>query len=263
MAQKPFLSVVIPAYNEAERIPGTLIDIDKRLSGKDFSYEILVVNDGSTDATADVVTRLATTVKNLKLVDNKINQGKGGVVKQGMLLAQGEYRLFMDADNATSIDQFERMLPKFKEGCSVVIGSRGIHGAKLDPPEPWFRQIPGKMGNLLIQALLLPGIKDTQCGFKAFTADAAEAVFPKLRVARWGFDVESLSLAKRLGFKIGEVPVHWINVAGSHIGLSAYLQVLEETFKIRWWLWTGAYGLRAVAEPASRAESKPDNSYIP
>src|ERR1035437_4891668 len=127
---QPYLSVVIPAYNEAERLPKTLLDMDKRLHAVDFSYEIIVANDGSTDKTADVVTSLAKMVKNLKLLDLKENVGKVGAVRAGMLEAKGIVRLFMDADNATTVDQFEPMIPFFKEGYGVVFGSRTAKGAK-------------------------------------------------------------------------------------------------------------------------------------
>lgn len=239
--EKPFLSVIIPAYNEAERIPTTLIDMDKKLRNKEWSYEILVVNDGSKDATADVVGKMSKTIKGLKLVDNIDNKGKGGVVRQGMLLAQGDYRLFMDADNSTSIDQFDRMISEFHAGADVVIGSRAHKDSKLEPSQPLYRQIPGKMGNLIIQALVLPGLWDTQCGFKAFTRESAEKVFSMSRITGWGFDVEILSLAKACGYKIKETPVHWVNDLGSHVGLSAYLQVLVETVTIRIRLWRGEY----------------------
>ncbi len=247
MAQ-PFLSVIIPAYNEAERLPLTLVDIDKHLSRAEYSYEILVVNDGSKDNTAEIVRGMTKMVKNLKLIDNDVNKGKGGVVRQGMLLAKGQIRLFTDADNSTSIDQFNNMLPYFsvggKESYDVVIGSRTVKGAKLDPPEPIYRQIPGKLGNLLIQILLLPGIWDTQCGFKAFTAECAEKVFELSRISGWGFDPEVLTLAKAFGYKTKEIPVHWVNDIRSHVHTSAYLKVLLEVFKIRWWLWRDAYGIR-------------------
>jgi dolichyl-phosphate beta-glucosyltransferase len=250
MAQR-FLSIIIPAYNEAERIPLALVDIDKRLSGKDYSYEILVVNDGSKDNTAAVVHGMEKMIKNLKLIDNSENKGKGGVVRQGMLLARGQYRLFMDADNSTSIDHFDAMLHYFKERYDVVICSRPMKGSKLDPAEPIYRQIPGKLGNLFIQALLLPGLWDTQCGFKAFTEAAAERVFQLSKITGWGFDVEILSLAKTLGYRIKEIPVHWVNDTRSHVGASAYLKVLLETVKIRWWLWTDKYGV--IANNANKA----------
>lgn len=240
MAQ-PYLSIIIPAYNEAERIPKTLLDIDKRLEKAPYSYEVFVVNDGSKDNTAEVVRNMAKMVKNLKLIDNAENKGKGGVVRQGMLLANGKVRLFTDADNSTSIDQFDKMLPLFKEGYDVVIGSRAVKGAKLDPPESFARQLAGKGLNLLIQLLLLPGIWDTQCGFKAFTEESAKKVFESSRLIGWGFDFEALSLAKRMGYRIGEVPVHWVNDAKSHVKFSSGPQFLRDMAIVRWWLWTGKY----------------------
>ena len=250
MAQ-PFLSVVIPAYNEAERLPRTLLAVDAYLSKAGYSYEIIVADDGSKDTTADIVTRMAKTVKHLRLLAFGVNRGKGAAVKDGMIAAEGKYRLFMDADNSTSIEHFEKMMPFFSEGYDVVIGSRAIEGAHLDPPEPWYRQIPGKLGNLFwIQLLVLPGYWDTQCGFKAFTAEAAERIFRLTKITRWGFDIEALALAKKLGYKIKEIPVHWVNDTNSRVSASAYLQVLMETVKIRVWLWTGQYGRStAVSDP--------------
>ncbi|MFH1246277.1 MAG: dolichyl-phosphate beta-glucosyltransferase [Candidatus Liptonbacteria bacterium] len=245
---KPLLSIIIPAYNEADRIPHTILDTDKRLSEKDWSYEILVLNDGSKDATADIVRKMAKTIKNLNLVDNIENQGKGGVVKQGMLLARGKYRLFTDADNSTTVDQFEKMLPYFEEGYDVVIGSRSIPGSTLEPAQPFYRRILGWGSNLIIQAVNVPGIWDTQCGFKAVTEEAAEAIFNKTKIAGWGFDIEMLALARALGYRIKEVPVHWVNDVSSHVKLSAYLKVFVENVKIRWWIMRGSYaGLTPTA----------------
>lgn len=241
MAQ-PYLSIIIPAYNEAERIPQTLLDMDKRLAGAPYTYEIIVVSDGSKDNTAEVAERMAGMVKNLKVIDRKENMGKGGTVREGMLRANGAIRLFTDADNSVSIDQFDQMIPFFKAGYGVVIGSRTVKGAKLDPPEPLVRQIPGKVGNLVFQAVLgLWGIWDTQCGFKAYTEEAAKKVFERSVIKGWGFDVETLCLARNMGYRIKEVPTHWVNDTRSHVKASAYLKVLLETFTIRWWLWTGKY----------------------
>jgi glycosyltransferase involved in cell wall biosynthesis len=267
---KPYLSIIVPAYNEAERIPKTLLDMDRRLSGVLYSYEIIVINDGSKDNTAEVVASMAKMVKNLRLIDNKENKGKGGVVRQGMLAATGSVRLFTDADNSTPIDQFEKMMPYFhvrgssdssssqllstkisnslsdkslegKKYYDVVIGSRAMKGAVLEPPEPWYKQILGKMGNIFIQILVLPGLWDTQCGFKAFTEEAALRIFNASRTAGWGFDVEILALARRMGYRIKEVPVHWIDDTRSHVKASSYFKVLWETVAIRWRLWTNGY----------------------
>jgi glycosyltransferase involved in cell wall biosynthesis len=236
-----YLSVIIPAYNEAERIPKTLVAMDAYLSKVNYPYEILVVNDGSRDRTAEVVLNMAKIVKNLKLVDIKKNHGKGSVVREGMLRAKGDIRLFMDADNSTSVDQVETMLPFFKNGFGVVIGSRAVPGAKLEPAEPFYRQLAGKGLNLIVQVLLLWGIWDTQCGFKAYTAEAAEKIFSVSKIVTWGFDVETIALAKRFGYSVKEVPVRWVNDTRSRVKFSGGLQFLRDIFKIRWWLWTGAY----------------------
>jgi len=242
---KPFLSVIIPAYNEAKKLPLTLVDIDKHLKKANFSYEILIVNDGSVDETAEVVERFSHIMENLKLINQK-NTGKGGAVKHGMLEAKGQIRLFMDADNSTAIDQFNKMISYFsikegEKGYGVVIGSRDVKGAQLVPPQPWYKRLGGNVGNLIIQALLLPGIWDTQCGFKAFTAEATEKIFPLIKIKRWGFDVEILSLAKKFGYKIKEIPVVWVNNPLSKVKASDYLQVLWEVVKIRYWLTMGKY----------------------
>ncbi|MGB7957660.1 MAG: dolichyl-phosphate beta-glucosyltransferase [Minisyncoccia bacterium] len=236
-----YLSVIIPAYNEADRIPKTLVAMDAYLSKVNYPYEILVVNDGSRDKTAEVVVNMAKVVKNLKLLDIKENHGKGSVVREGMLRAKGDIRLFMDADNSTSVDQVQNMLPFFKNGFGVVVGSRAVPGAKLEPAEPLLRQLAGKGLNLIVQALLLRGIWDTQCGFKAYTAEAAEKIFSVSRIVGWGFDVETIALAKKFGYPVKEMPVHWVNDTRSHVKLSGGLQFLRDIFKIRWWLWIGAY----------------------
>jgi dolichyl-phosphate beta-glucosyltransferase len=244
---KPFLSVIIPAYNEAKRLPLTLVDINRHISKFNFPYEIIVVNDGSRDETADVVKRFAHLIPNLRLIDNKDNHGKGRVVRQGMLSAKGELRIFTDADNSTSIDQFQKLRPYFSdqsgEKYDIVFGSRDIEGAKLEPPQPWYRRLLGDIGNLIIQALLLPGIRDTQCGFKCFTARAAEQIFNISKINRFGFDPEALALAKKLGYKIKEIPIVWVNDPRSAVGLKSYLSVFWDVLRVRWWLWTNKYDL--------------------
>lgn len=251
MAQ-PFLSVIIPSYNEAKRLPLTLIDIDKRLSQAEYSYEIIVVNDGSKDDTAEITAKMAAgAIKNLKLIDNSENQGKGGVVRQGMLAAKGKYRLFTDADNSVTVDYFDKMLPYLREGSDVAICSRAVKGSTMDPPQPFYRQLPGKIGNLVIQTLVLWGIWDTQCGFKAMSEEAVMRIFPLTKINGWGFDVEILALAKKFGFKIKEIPVRWVNDPHSHVKASAYIKVLLEVFKIRWWLWTGKYNIGRQANSES------------
>jgi dolichyl-phosphate beta-glucosyltransferase len=236
-----YLSIIIPAYNEEKRLPATLLDIEACMKDFQESYEIIVVSDGSRDNTASVARELSARVRNVRVIENKENHGKGWVTKQGLLEAEGEWRLFMDADNSTTMREFKKLQPFTREGYGVIIGSRGIRGAELHPPQPLFRRIPGKIGNLIIQFLALPGIWDTQCGFKCFSQDATKRIFPLMRVGKWGFDVEALALARKFGFRIKEVPILWRNDERSTLGAGAYISTLLEVAKIRWWLTTGVY----------------------
>ncbi|MEM3394279.1 MAG: glycosyltransferase family 2 protein [Candidatus Methanomethylicia archaeon] len=233
MENKIFLSIIIPAYNEEHRIRQTLLDINEKLKNKNWKYEILVVNDGSKDKTVEVVKGLENQVKNLKLIDNKENNGKGYVVKQGMLEAKGEYCLFMDADNSTTIDQFENFLPWFERGYDIVIGSIEIEGAKINEQAGFYRRFLGHIGKLLIRILLGLKIYDTQRGFKAFKNYTIEPIFKKQTIMRWGFDFEILYIANKLGYKIKEVPVIWNNSSDSKVRPSAYISVLLELLKVR------------------------------
>ena len=229
------LSVIIPAYNEEKRLPKTLEDINDYLVNQEYDYEILVVNDGSKDKTADAVEDLKSEIANLKLIDNKKNNGKGFVVRQGMLNAGGEYRLFTDADNSTSIEQIEKMWPEFEKGADVVIGSRDIRGAFLDPPQPWVRHIILGEGFKLFRKLVIGlwEVQDTQCGFKCLRKKAAEDVFPKCKIDRFSFDAEILVIAKKLGYQIKEIPVHWKNDPDSKVKFKSILKMALDLFKIR------------------------------
>lgn len=240
-SQRPFLSVVIPAYNESDRIGHTLAAIDAYLSQQKYPYEIIVVNDGSTDDTVRIVNGLKSKIKDLKLIDNPKNHGKGWVVKQGMLAALGDIRLFMDADNSTSVDQIERMLPKFKEGYEVVIGSRRVPGAKIAVHQPFWREQIGRIFNLLVRVAAGLPYADTQAGFKAFSAAAARRIFPKQTIYRFAFDVEILVISRLEGFKIAEVPITWINDAKSHVKFKSMAQMLIEVLTVRWKMLKGEY----------------------
>ena len=235
--QEIYLSVIIPAYNEEKRISNTLLAIDHYLSKQDYTYEIIVVSDGSKDKTTQIAEKFSGLIKNLRLIDNQKNHGKGWVVRQGMLKAKGEYRLFMDADNATTIDHFEKMVPLFKEGYQVVIGSRDkkdAKGAKQAVPQSFLKRQLGNLGNVLIQIVAVPGIWDTQCGFKAFTAKAAENIFSRCKIDRWGFDIEAMALARKLNYRLGIIPVYWINSPESRVSWKGYLNTFRELFKIKW-----------------------------
>jgi len=238
-----YLSVIIPAYNEEKRLPKTLEEIDNYLRRQSYDYEIVVVNDGSKDLTAEAVRGMSSVIKNLKLIDNKINQGKGAVVRQGMVEAKGEYRLFADADNSTSIDQIEKMWPEFEKGFDIVIGSRDIKGAVLDPPQPFLRNVILGEGFKLYRKFIIGlwKIQDTQCGFKAFSKKAAENIFPKCKINRFAFDPEILVVAKKLGYKIKEIPVYWKNDPESKVKFNSMVKMAIDLLKIKWNLTRGFY----------------------
>jgi dolichyl-phosphate beta-glucosyltransferase len=230
-----YLSVIIPAYNEEKRITKTLQEIDKYLSKQSYNYEIIVVSDGSEDKTAEVARNLQGQIKNLRVIDNKENHGKGYVTRQGMLEAKGDYRVFTDADNSTSIDQVEKMWPEFKAGYNVVIGSRDIKGAVLDPPQPWLRNIILGEGFKLFRKIFIGlwGVQDTQCGFKGFTKAVVEKVFPKCKIDRFAFDPEILVLARKMGYKIKETPVYWKNDPDSKVKFKSMVNMAIDIIKIR------------------------------
>jgi dolichyl-phosphate beta-glucosyltransferase len=241
------LSVIIPAYNEEKTIGETLLSIDRYLSKQNYEYEILVVSDGSNDKTVEVVNNFQKMVRNLKVINNETNHGKGWVVRQGMLEAKGEFRLFMDADNATTIDHLDRAWPLLRQGYDVAIGtrdSRDHKDAKQAVPQSFLKRKLGDIGNILIQVLVLWGIWDTQCGFKIFSARAAQKVFSKTIIDRWGFDIEALALAKNMGFKIAVFPVYWINNPNSRVNLKGYLKTFIELFQIKMNLMSNKYGIR-------------------
>ena len=239
-----YLSVIIPAYNEAKRITGTLISIRDYLSKQSYDWEILVVSDGSEDNTAEVVSNFASQNQGFRLLDNKKNHGKGYVVKQGMLEAKGDFRLFTDADNSTTIDHLEKFWPYIKDGYDVVIASIAVKGATLAQSEKFYKRWFGKFGNLWIQFWLLPGIWDSRRGFKMFTRKSAEDIFSKVREYGFTFDDESLALARILNYKIREVPIRWVNDPDSRVKLRDYPKSLLGTLKIKWNLLGGKYKLK-------------------
>ncbi len=242
-----YLSVIIPAYNEEKRLPGTIKSINKYLSDQHYSWEIIIVSDGSQDKTVEVARSLNSIVKNLTVIDNKDNHGKGYVVRQGLLAASGDYRLFTDADNSTHINHLKKMLPAFEKGYDYVIGSRDIKGAVLDPPQPWLRQRIGDIFNLMVQIVVgLWGIWDTQCGFKGLTRALAEDILPECKIDRWAFDPEMLIIAKKKGYKIKEIPVLWKNDLQSKVKLKHTLRMAVDLFKIRWNLITQQYNLKKI-----------------
>ncbi len=233
MAQDLYLSVIVPAYQEEERIAATLQTINAYLSKQNYGYEIIVVNDGSKDRTAETVRKLIPRIANLRLIDNKINHGKGYVVRQGMLAGRGQYRLFTDSDNSTPIEEIEKLLPFFEQGYDIVIGSRQAEGAKLDPPQPLFRRFVGR-GWWFLTSIFAGTwmIADTQCGFKIMTSGAAQIIFPLCTIDRFAFDAEILAVARIKKFKIKEVGVLWRNDPRSTVKFKSMVKMFFDLLKI-------------------------------
>jgi dolichyl-phosphate beta-glucosyltransferase len=241
-----YLSVIIPAYNEEKRLPQTLREIDEYLKKQSFESEIIVVSDGSTDRTVEVVRNLMGEIKNLRILDFKENIGKGFGVKEGILKALGNFRLFTDADNSTTIEQVEKMWPYFEEGYDIVIGSRDVKGAILDPPQPLFRRLTGEVFKYFRKIIVgLWEIEDSQCGFKCFTKEASEDIFPKCKINRFDFDPEILLIAQKSGYKIKEIPIYWKNDLQSKVKLKSMVKMLLDLFKIRLNEIKGFYGKRS------------------
>lgn len=230
----PFLSVVIPAYNERQRIASTLDAVTAYLVQQSYDWNVTVVDDGSCDDTSAVVTKCSAQESRIHLLPYSPNRGKGHAVRYGMQRVTGAWRLFMDADNATSIDHLESMLPLLDEQISdVIIGSRKISGARTIVSQPWWKESLGNLGGLLIRILVLPGIEDSQAGFKVFRSDVVERIFPLLTIDRWAFDVELLAVAKHFGYRIHEHPIRWFDDKNTKVKLMSYPEALLDVLRIR------------------------------
>ncbi len=241
MEKNIYLSVVMSAYNEAERIKDTVIDVAKYLARQNYSYEIVVVNDGSKDETAKRAREALAIVPSMVFIDNEKNQGKGGGVRQGMLAAKGQYRIYVDADNAISIEQIESFWPYIKDSYDLVIGSIELPGSVKKDKYEGFRKVLGKFSKYLVRIVAIWEIHDTQRAFKLFKGEVVEKIFPRLTITRWGFDIEILVIAKHLGYKIKELPVTWINPPGGRVTLMGYFNTLKELMQIKFNLWRGKY----------------------
>lgn len=239
-----YLSIIVPAYNEEDRIENTLRSISAYLSRRSYLYEVIVVSDGSKDKTVYVVSRLITEFPYIRLIDDKENHGKGWAVRQGMLKAKGNIRLFMDADNSTSIEQVEGMFHYFEEGFDVVIGSRRVIGAVISKHQSWLRENVGQIFNLFVRVLHGIPMKDTQAGFKAFSSAAAEKIFPMQTIWHWVFDVELLVISRQCGLKVKEVPIIWKNDSRSHVKFRSAAKTLLDLVKVKLNLLSGVYDRR-------------------
>mgnify|MGYP000468806795 CR=1 FL=1 len=229
-----YLSVVVPAYNEEKRIGFSLFRIKDYLQSRNLSAEVIVVDDGSTDRTAEVAREIMADYPEFRVISHPVNRGKGAAVRTGALQARGELVLFTDADLSTPIEELEKFLPLSREGYEVVIGSRALPESEIKERQGWLREHLGKGFNLLVRLLVLKGFKDTQCGFKLFWKEAAREIFFRLETEGFAFDVEVLLLARKLGYKIAQVPVVWVNHPESRVRLvRSSLKMLGELIKIR------------------------------
>jgi dolichyl-phosphate beta-glucosyltransferase len=210
------LSIIIPAYNEAARIGSTVRQILEYASGRLAEFELLVVDDGSQDDTVRVVEDEAKSDPRVRVIRNPVNRGKGYSVRAGALQARMEQVLFTDADHSTPIEELQK-LAAFASPTTLVIASRGLASSELEIRQPWYRETMGKTFNVIVQTLLVPGVHDTQCGFKLFGRQVVDAIFPALETERWAFDVEVVARAIRLGFEVREVPVRWKNDERSRV----------------------------------------------
>jgi dolichyl-phosphate beta-glucosyltransferase len=217
--ERPRLSVVIPAFNEASRLPAYLDEVVGFLDGRGEPYEVIVVDDGSSDGTAAAVRAVAARQPSVRLLPLGRNRGKGAAVRAGMLVAQGQRRLFADADGATPIGELKRLEPALAAGHDVVIGSRVLVDPSVAVRTRWHRVAAGRLFNRLVAGTGLRGVADSQCGFKLFTAQAADALFGALETSGFAFDVELLLRAQAAGYRIAEVPVNWADQNGGKVGV--------------------------------------------
>jgi glycosyltransferase involved in cell wall biosynthesis len=237
------LSIVVPAYNEEQRLPPTLAKLRAFLDQQPLRYEIVIVDDGSKDNTVGVVNAEMATFPQLRLVEQKPNRGKGAAVRRGMLEARGQIRVMCDADGSMPPEELPKLLaPIVACKAEIAIGSRYVEGAKTDKKQPFYRVLWSRLCNRVIQKSLVPGVRDTQCGFKAFTAEAARDLFRYGRIDGWAFDLEILALARRRGFSIAEVGVEWKDDGRSRVNpLKDMWKVIREAITIRKNLRRGVY----------------------
>jgi glycosyltransferase involved in cell wall biosynthesis len=235
----PFLSIVIPAYNEAERLPATLEQLAGFLRGEEYPAEIVVVDDGSGDGTL-AVARAAAGEPPVRAIAAP-HRGKGSAVRIGMLAATGQARLMCDADLSMPAHEIPKLLAVLGRDADVVLATREGAGARR-VGEPYLRHAMGRVFNLLVRLLAVPGLHDTQCGFKAFTAASAEALFRRSTIDGFGFDVEILYLARRRGLRLAEVPIAWYYQPSSRVSpLRDTIRMVRDVLRVRWNDWRGRY----------------------
>jgi dolichyl-phosphate beta-glucosyltransferase len=246
-------SLIIPAYNESARLGGTLERVLAYVHAQGWNAEVIVVNDGSRDNTAEIIKSFAANDPILRLVENPGNRGKGYSVRNGILNARGEILLFSDADLSSPIEEAPKLLAALDRGADIAIGSRWLRSETQTQRQPLHRQLFGRIFNVLLRLTLGLKFKDTQCGFKAFKQPAARAIFPLQKIERWGFDPEILFLARKFGFRVKEIPVVWGHSGGTRINpLVDGARMFQEMLRVRWYDLTGKYNAPAP-QAAQRA----------
>jgi dolichyl-phosphate beta-glucosyltransferase len=252
VAQNPQYSIVIPAFNESARILATLEAVVACVRQRGWDAEVLVVNDGSTDGTSRLVLEFARTALEVRLLENPGNRGKGYSVRSGLLEASGGVVMFTDADMSAPIEEAEQLFAAIGRGADIAIGSRWLERGRQTHRQPLYRQVFGRCFNAVTRSVMGLNFADTQCGFKAFTREAAQTVFPLQTIERWGFDPEILFIALKCGFKVVEVPVSWAHDERTRMSyLNDGVKMLEEIAAIRWNALRGRYSKRT--EPIHRA----------
>jgi glycosyltransferase involved in cell wall biosynthesis len=220
MERLPSISIVVPAYNEERRLPSTLDSLLDYLGARDWPWEIVIVNDGSEDGTAAVAARYAARHASIRVLDNPGNRGKGYSVRHGMLEATGDWILFTDSDLSAPIEELDKLMAAARDqGALVAIGSRALDRGLIEIHQSAFREMAGRIFNLLMRVATGLPFADTQCGFKLFEHVAAGEIFHRQRIERWGFDAELLFIARRLGYKTIEVPVRWSHSEGTKVSM--------------------------------------------
>ena len=226
----PFFSIVIPAYNEQNRLPGTLEQIFHFLKQQSFPSEVIVVENGSTDNTYQIARQFAEQHENLSVLQSE--KGKGAAVQRGMLAARGKYRFMCDADLSMPVEEILKFLPPKLENFDIAIASREATEA-VRYNEPSYRHLGGRGINLIVQTLILPGLNDTQCGFKCFRGEVAEDLFSRQTLLGWSFDIELLYIARRHGYRIVEIPIHWYHFSDSKVNaLRDAVYMISDIFRI-------------------------------
>jgi dolichyl-phosphate beta-glucosyltransferase len=261
MRPSPDLSIVIPAFNEQDRLALTLRDYLAYCSASGRVVEVIVVDDGSLDATSVVVETFASEHPQVRLIRLAENRGKGYAVRSGVVNARGKFVLFADADGATPLPEIERLEAALRDGADVAIGSRALHGAGVRVDARLYRRLIGRIFHRLVETLTVKGVRDTQCGFKLFRGPVAQDLFSRMRMRGFSFDVELLMMAQRRGYRIAEVPVNWTHQPGSKVNLvTDSARMARDLFVIRGRYLSGEYNSPHVApwpDPAIESTASP------